>query len=64
MTRDEIFQIERHTDIVKGIIGSVAWGTSVITSNLPAIEAWLRIASLMVGIAVGIVTIRSIVRKK
>jgi hypothetical protein len=34
--------------------GVLATATSVGISLLPEIEAWLRIASLLVGIAVGI----------
>lgn len=37
-----------------GITGVLATATSVGISLLPEIEAWLRIASLIVGIMVGI----------
>ena len=37
-----------------GITGMIATATSVGISMLPEIEAWLRIASLIVGILVGI----------
>ena len=37
-----------------GMAGVLATATSVGISLLPEIEAWLRIASLLVGIAVGI----------
>ena len=37
-----------------GMAGVLATGTSVGISLLPEVEAWLRIASLIVGICVGI----------
>jgi hypothetical protein len=37
-----------------GIMGVLATATSVGISFLPEVEAWLRIVSLIVGIAVGI----------
>lgn len=37
-----------------GLMGIMATATSVGISFLPEVEAWLRIASLVVGIAVGI----------
>lgn len=37
-----------------GMAGVFATGTSVGISFLPEVEAWLRIASLIVGIVVGI----------
>lgn len=37
-----------------GIAGMFATATSVGISLLPEVEAWLRIASLLVGIMVGI----------
>ena len=37
-----------------GMAGIIATATSVGISFLPEVEAWLRIASLIVGIAVGI----------
>jgi len=37
-----------------GMAGVLATATSVGISFLPEVEAWLRIASLIVGIAVGI----------
>jgi hypothetical protein len=37
-----------------GLTGVLATSASVGISLLPEIEAWLRIASLLVGIAVGI----------
>jgi hypothetical protein len=37
-----------------GAAGMIATATSIGISMLPEIEAWLRIASLVVGILVGI----------
>lgn len=37
-----------------GVAGMLATATSVGISLLPEVEAWLRIISLLVGIAVGI----------
>lgn len=37
-----------------GLMGIIATATSVGISFLPEVEAWLRIVSLLVGIAVGI----------
>ena len=37
-----------------GITGVIATATSVGISLLPEVEAWLRIVSLLVGIAVGV----------
>ena len=45
-----------------GMAGVFATATSVGISLLPEIEAWLRIVSLLVGIAVGIGSLIVIVR--
>jgi len=37
-----------------GLTGVIATATSVGISFLPEVEAWLRIASLIVGIVVGV----------
>jgi hypothetical protein len=42
--------------------GLLATATSVGISMLPEVEAWLRIASLLVGIAVGIGSLAVIVK--
>lgn len=62
--REELLQIAKPTDLVKGILGGSVTMASWLTSHLPDIEAWLRITSLFVGIGVGIATIVSIRRKK
>jgi hypothetical protein len=63
-TREDLLQIEKNTDLVKGIFGGGTWLATLITSHFAEIEAWLRITSLCIGIAVGITTIISIRRKK
>jgi len=45
-----------------GMAGVLATATSVGISLLPEIEAWLRIVSLLVGIAVGVGSLIVIVR--
>lgn len=50
--------------LTKGITGISAAFGGIFASSMPAIEAWLRVASLMVGIAVGVATLVSLVRKK
>lgn len=50
-------------DLVKGGASSLVALGSVFLSALPEVEAWLRIASLCVGLAVGAVTLFSLVRK-
>lgn len=48
--------------ILKGAVGIAATLGGTTVSLLPQIEAWLRIASLCVGICVGLFTIRSILK--
>jgi len=50
-------------DLVKGGAGSVTALASAILSALPQIETGLRIASLGVGLLVGLVTLYSLVKK-
>jgi uncharacterized membrane protein YgaE (UPF0421/DUF939 family) len=40
-----------------GITGIIATATSIGISLLPEIEAWLRVVSLIIGIAVGIASL-------
>lgn len=42
------------TSLNAGAAGMIATATSIGISMLPEVEAWLRIASLIVGILVGI----------
>ena len=48
--------------LIRGAVGVSATVGSTIVSMLPQIEAWLRIGSLCVGICVGLLTIRSILK--
>jgi len=50
--------------MLKGLIGVGSTMLGIITSNLDQIESWLRIASLLVGIAVGIATVWSLTRRR
>jgi ABC-type nickel/cobalt efflux system permease component RcnA len=49
-------------EIKQGTIGFLASAGSLAVSFSNAVEIWLRIASLIIGIAVGCVSIWSIVR--
>jgi cytochrome c biogenesis protein CcdA len=48
----------------KGMFGMSAIGSGFYVSFLPEVEAWLRVISLIIGIAVGVATFYSIVRHK
>ena len=55
-----------HSPIKTLATGLVGTGTSVgaaIYSLLPHLEAWMRLCSVTVGLAVGIVTLWKLVRK-
>ena len=45
-----------------GVTGVLATATSVGISMLPAIEQWLRIGSLCIGIVVGVASLAVIIR--
>ena len=45
-----------------GVTGVLATATSVGISMLPAIEQWLRIGSLCIGIVVGVASFAVIIR--
>lgn len=45
-----------------GMAGVLATGTSIGISMLPAIEQWLRISSLCIGIVVGISSLAVIIK--
>jgi hypothetical protein len=61
------FVIERLKEVVRSEVthGLTGTGCSIggIYVSTQNIEAWLRIASLLIGIAVGVATLISIVRK-
>jgi hypothetical protein len=44
--------------------GLVATATGLTVSMLPEIEAWLRIASLLIGCAVGLASLYAILKRK
>lgn len=46
----------------KGFLGVAATTTGEIVSRIDTLEAWLRITSLIVGIAVGVITFIAILR--
>ena len=48
----------------KGLLGISATTTGFYISILPKVEAWLRLISLLVGIAVGVASLVSILRNK
>jgi hypothetical protein len=50
------------SEIAHGLTG-VSFSTAGIYVSTQNVEAWLRIASLLIGIAVGVATFISIVRK-
>jgi len=45
-----------------GAAGMIATATSIGISLLPAIETWLRLGSLCIGIVVGIASLAVIIR--
>jgi len=53
----------RHT-ITHGILGTGFSAGSISVSLLPQVEIWLRIFSLIVGIAVGLISLRNLLSKK
>jgi len=44
--------------------GLLATATGLTVSMLPELEAWLRVASLVIGCAVGLASLYAILRKK
>lgn len=60
---DEL-QTDMGTTVAKGITGVVTPLCGLVVSALPSVEAWLRITSLAIGIAVGVATLISILKKK
>lgn len=54
---------EQHLGTVeKGLIGTFVTSTSVAVSIVAQIEVYLRIAGLLVGLAIGVVTLLSVLR--
>lgn len=50
--------------IKQGVLGLIGTGGGAVISLLEAVEAWLRVASLLVGIAVGLATLYAIIKKQ
>jgi hypothetical protein len=50
------------TSFNAGMAGMLATATSIGISMLPAIEQWLRMGSLCIGIVVGIASLAVIIR--
>lgn len=54
-----------HTAIAtfsKGVLGAVGSFGGAAVSFAGMVEAWLRVGSLVIGIAVGLVTLRSLLK--
>ena len=52
--------------VERGVVGILATSAGTVVSLVPEVEMWLRITSLVVGIAVGLATLYSVLsnRKK
>lgn len=59
--RDRMHEL---STVGKGILGTVSTGGAITVSYLSAVEAWLRVGSLAVGFAVGLVTLYSLLKGK
>jgi hypothetical protein len=46
--------------IQRGFIGATGTGTGLAISSLHELETWLRIASLSVGLLIGVITLSGI----
>jgi hypothetical protein len=58
-----LFNAESAVTAATGAVDISAKTAGSLVSSLPAVEAWLRILSLLVGIAVGVATFVSLVRR-
>jgi hypothetical protein len=59
-----LFDAESLRTATTGMVGIGATGGGFYVSILPKVEAWLRIISLLIGIAVGVASLISIIRTK
>jgi hypothetical protein len=50
--------------LIRGSIGTTTSLGATIVSLLPQVEAWLRVVSLLVGIAVGVASFVVVVQKR
>lgn len=68
MPRHEITQLQHSASAAQDWLLAVLGGGSpllaFVVSHLETLELWLRITSLLVGIAVGLFTLRNIIRRK
>jgi len=53
-----------HHQAAASFTGLLATATGLTVSMLPELEAWLRIASLLIGCAVGLASLYAILRNK
>jgi fructose-specific phosphotransferase system IIC component len=58
------FDAETVVTAAKGVAGLGGAGGGFYVSFLPHVEAWLRLISLLLGIAVAVATLVSILRSK
>jgi hypothetical protein len=49
--------------LANGVFGMIATAGSIMTSFQSEIEWWLRVSSLVIGIAVGLLTLRNLIKK-
>lgn len=49
-------------DVFKGFAGSSASLSAFAMSYQPAIEGWLRISTLIVGLCIGLLTLRGLLK--
>ena len=61
--RNAVSVLEQHlTTVERGVLGTLATGGSVAVSFLSQFELYLRIGGLVLGLAIGIVTLLSVWR--
>lgn len=53
-----------HHQATASFTGLVATASGITLSMLPEIEAWLRVASLIIGCAVGLASLYAILRNR
>ena len=63
LSNEITFTMKQHTAIT-GFVGVISQTTAILISSLPEIETGLRILSLVIGCAIGIVTLTKLLGKK
>lgn len=53
-----------HHQVTASLTGLVATASGITLSMLPEIEAWLRVASLIIGCLVGLASLYAILRNR